>query len=126
MLKCHKPQEQNQVEVVGTEVVVVHSLEETKTEKEVVAEAEIEKEENLLEGHHQEEKVVKVAEGIRVLLKEDLMLLQKEKEEIKRSFSLQQNPLDKKAQNKPHLQNHYFEIYSKTKHPYQLLTDKSL
>ena len=103
--------------MVATEVVEVVAHTEVVTEKEVTQEAveEIEVEEvDLLDDLHQEESHQLVAEEVvveaQVLLKEDLMQLQKGKEETKLPFFLQQNLLNNKAQNKQHLQNPYFQI----------------
>ena len=110
MLKFHKHQELNHLEVAEA---VVHTV--VVTEKEVIlVEVEIEVEADLLEVLLQEEKHLveeeEAVEEAQALLKEGLMLLQKEKEETKLSSFLQENLLNSKAQNKQHLQSLYFQI----------------
>ena len=78
-----------QVEEIGQEAVMV---------------AGKETEENHLEAHLLQEE--KVQEAL-ALLKENLMLLQKEKEATKLFSFLQQNLSNSKAQNKQHLQSLY-------------------
>ena len=78
-------------------------------EKKVVIGTEQETEEDHLEAHLlQEEKVVeKVVRVALALLKENLMLLQKEKGATKLFSFLQQNLSNSKVQNTQHLQSPY-------------------
>ena len=92
---------------MGVHTQVVVKKEVTQVEEETG------KEVDLLEVLHQEESqqvVEEVVEEVQALLKEDLMLLQKELKETKLFSFQQQNLLNSKAQNKQHLQNPYFQI----------------